>query len=69
MEIDVSELGNDSVDILHFIEDAAMIQEDMVILNVSDYEEESKDRDVSKKSQKVSGALTVEKQSGKVTYW
>ena len=43
VEIDVSELGKDSVDILHFIEDAAMITEDMAVLNVSNYEEESKD--------------------------
>ena len=43
IEIDVSELDNDSVDILHFIEDASMITDDMAVLNVSNYEEESKD--------------------------
>ena len=48
VEIDVSELGKDSVDILHFIEDAAMITEDMAVLNVSNYEEESKDIDREK---------------------
>lgn len=43
VEIDVSELESDTVDILHFVEDASMVSDDMPILNVSEYSEASKD--------------------------
>ena len=43
VEINVESLDNDFVDVFHFIEESIMISDDMPILNVSEYSEESKE--------------------------